>query len=64
MVEEVVEVLAKRVTDKYNVVSQSNFVLREVFADLVLDNALTKLDVLETLLDLLLQRCLEVELID
>ena len=40
MVEKVVEVLAKRVADMYNVVSQGNLVLREVLADLVLDNAL------------------------
>lgn len=64
VIEEVVEVLPKGIPDKYNVISQGNFVLCEVFADLILHNTLSQLNVLQALLNLLLKRCLEVELIN
>ena len=64
MVEEVVEVLAQRVPDEDDVIPERNLVLSQIFPDLVLHHALPMLDVLQTLLDLLLQRRLEVQFID
>lgn len=45
VIEKVIEVLPQRVTYKDDVISESDFVLREILANLVLDNALSMLDI-------------------
>lgn len=63
VVEEVVEVVPQVVAHEDDVVAQRNLVLCQIAVNLVLNYALSVPNVLQALLDLLSQRCLEVQLI-
>ena len=63
VVEESVEFVAQSVSYEDHVIPERDLVFGEVAADLVLNHALSVLDVLQTFFDLFLERRLEVELV-
>ena len=64
VVEEVIEFFTQSVSNEDHVIPERNLVFRKIASNLVLNNALSVLDVLQTFFDLLLERRLEVKLIN